>query len=423
MPFVIAVKTIVISLIFIHLSRFVANKYYRKFFIKFDLIGYVKTQLGLFVVKILRLAALRGYKHFEYLYAKYLIAISHSVDDLLFAAKWLEKPAAKGIASAAYKLAIIMEQFDYSFLETTSFDDFCKKINSLVIMAAESGLPSAQYKLGMYYLNGQFNLSKDKKLAHDWMTLAARGNNIRALSSLGMMYSSGDLGAKDYKKAYQFFECASRQGDALGTYHLASMYHNGHYIKKDIKHGFSLLHDAADLGSVSAMYDLAKSYQQGKGVLKDTKVAFEWYNKAASLGFVPAKIKLADMYAMGHGIKKNPIKAEYLLKSIAELGDASAQFKLGTFYDSTSSNLQDYKKAYEWYLRAAKQGHTKAQINLAALFIKGEGVLPSKESAKFWLELAAKNGDELAKYNLKQFNNATLEDFIAEALSSERVVH
>jgi TPR repeat protein len=423
MQFALFLKISITYCFFMSFIQLKAPEFYQQYLKKHDIARYFFSYINKLLVKILAIFAHRGYKYAEYAYAHYLISRSETVTDIITAANWLEKSAVKGIAAAAYKLVVIMEQFDYSFLKQNNFDDFSNKITGFIIAAAEAGYSRAQYKLAMYYWSGKYNLPQDPALSHDWFTLAARKLFAKAFCNLGVMYNRGDLGEKDSAKAYSYFMAADALGDNIAPCNLAQMYRHGEYVPKNLQISFKYFKQSALIGSVEGMYELARCYEKGLGTEKDIKEAFYWYSRAVNFGSVAAKLKLADFYIYGNHVKANPIKAEYLLKSVAEHGDAHAQFKLGLFYDSTTSNLQSYQKAYEWYLKSAKQGYTKSQINLAALFLKGEGVSQSDESAKFWLELASQSGDQVAKYNLKQFKFAKLEEFVEQNLGTSRILH
>lgn len=423
MQFVLLFKILVIYCFFMSVFQATAPIFYKKHLKKYNVALYFIKYIKQLLVNLLKILADQGYKYAEYAYAHYLISGSNTASDIMIASKWLEKAAIKGLSAAAYKLVVIMEHFDYSFLKKDSFDDFSSKITGFIIAAAEAGYPRAQYKLATYYWSGQYNLPQDNELSHDWFTLSARKLFVKSFCNLGVMYNRGDLGVKDSAKAYKYFTLAEALGDSLATCNLAYMYKLGEYVPRNLQLSYKYFKRAALAGSLEGACELAKCYEKGLGTEKNMKEAFFWYSKLSNLGMIEAKLKLADFYVQGNHVKANPIKAEYLLKSVAEQGNVYAQFKLASFYDSTSSNLQSYQKAYDWYLKAAKQGYVKAQINLAALFLKGEGVAQSNESAKFWLELAAQNGDQLAKYNLKQFNLANLEELVEQTLGAGRIIH
>lgn len=54
--------------------------------------------------------------------------------------------------------------------------------------SALKGYSTAQYKLGMIYLQGQLGLSPDKKNAYKWLMLAANQGHIEAQHQLYRLY-------------------------------------------------------------------------------------------------------------------------------------------------------------------------------------------------------------------------------------------
>jgi TPR repeat protein len=76
---------------------------------------------------------------------------------------------------------------------------------------AEQGHASAQYNLGIRYVNGQ-GVIQDYKAAVKWYRLAAEQGVTSAQSNLGLMYDNGEGVIQDYTRAHMWWNIAASQG-------------------------------------------------------------------------------------------------------------------------------------------------------------------------------------------------------------------
>ena len=86
-------------------------------------------------------------------------------------------------------------------------------------MAAEEGLPRAQFMLGWYYRNGQ-GVELDVDQAVHWYLLAAEQGYSFALNNLGVIYEDDVEGVpRDISKSFQYYGQAVELGNqrALGN--------------------------------------------------------------------------------------------------------------------------------------------------------------------------------------------------------------
>ena len=75
----------------------------------------------------------------------------------------------------------------------------------------QSELVLSIYELGQCFLRG-WGVSKDKKTALQYFTLAANLGDPDAQSELGFCYSTGRGCKKDLKKAAKYYRMAAKQG-------------------------------------------------------------------------------------------------------------------------------------------------------------------------------------------------------------------
>ncbi len=100
-------------------------------------------------------------------------------------------------ADAGDPVALYQLSFFYLGLENWN----AEKAASMVLSAAQAGVPEAQYWLAWQYEAGPL-LPNDPSLALHWYQLAAENNHRLALQRLAEAYENGSLGlAADTKKA------------------------------------------------------------------------------------------------------------------------------------------------------------------------------------------------------------------------------
>lgn len=129
--------------------------------------------------------------------------------------------------------------------------------------AAELGNALAQHRLGLIYLNGEFDIEKSIEKALEWFSLSFRqGCSISALK-FGEFYEKG-IGVEKFDKLTFFF------------YQLA--------YEKEIKEG-----------GTEATFNLARCYELGIGVSQSLREAHRLYEHALNGGHPDAAEKLTEV--------------------------------------------------------------------------------------------------------------------------------
>lgn len=98
--------------------------------------------------------------------------------------------------------------------------------------AANAGIGTAMYNLGVLYFNGQ-GVEKDYNVAQRWFSSAARRGNAYAQLQLGLMSLTGQGMPKDPRQEFYWYTQAALQGLPAAEYDLAVMYHNGDGTERD----------------------------------------------------------------------------------------------------------------------------------------------------------------------------------------------
>ena len=149
-------------------------------------------------------------------------------------------------------------------------------------VAAEKGTPSAQFAVGLGYLNG-----------------------------VGV--------AVDEAKGVMWLRQAGEQGHLQAQFFLASCYVKGMGCEKDQAEAVKWFRKAAEQGHPRAQFELGYCYWSGKGVEVDKALAAPWLRKASAQGVVDAHFVLGACYRFGRGVPKDLVEAYayYILSELA----------------------------------------------------------------------------------------------------------
>jgi uncharacterized protein len=117
---------------------------------------------------------------------------------------------------------------------------------------------------------------------------AAQGE-VKAQTTLGVMYDKGKGVPQDYPEALKWYRLAATQGDALAQYNLGVMYDMGKGVPQDYAEALKWYRLAAAQGDAEAQTNLGVMYAQGKGVLQDYVQAHKWFTLAAVTFTTPSE--------------------------------------------------------------------------------------------------------------------------------------
>jgi TPR repeat protein len=192
-------------------------------------------------------------------------------------------------------------------------------VNDLKIRA-EAGDKTATRQLGdMYYL-GREGVEQNFAEAARWYLQLARQGDVRAQTTIGLMYSRGYGVTKDPQAAHRWWSFAAAANDA------------------------------------GAQYNLGLAYANGDGVAQDYSQAALWYEKAAQRTHVQAQTNLGMLYHQGKGVAQDAVRAYYWVKVAALQGDELAQDmlkKVGAGMSADQISLAE-AQAEEWMKKAKK---------------------------------------------------------------------
>lgn len=241
---------------------------------------------------------------------------------------------------------------------------------------------------------------QDKELYSYYKERAEQGDSS-AQFELGVIYLEGTDGVEQsYEKAAYWFEKAAKQDDVIAQYNLGIMYKTGKGVEQSYGKAVYWLEKSAVLGDDKAPFSLAVMYEEADGVEQSNEKAVYWYTKAATQGNAMAQYWLAKMYHDGKGVEQSYEKSLYWFEQSAKLGDAGAQCELGIIYYLGEGVEKSYLGAIKWFEMSAQQGEKCAQFFLAEMYRDGLGVKQSYEKAIYWFEESAKQRDSSALCSL-----------------------
>ena len=160
--------------------------------------------------------------------------------------------------------------------------------------AANRGHGKSQFRLGMYYLRGQY-IAKDSQHAFGWFQKAAKQGVAGAQFNLALMYAKGDGTGANPNMALHWYQAAANLGNANAQQNLGIKYLTGEYSPPHQNAGINLITQAATSGLRNAQFLLGQLYQSGyEGkMMVDLGKAEKWYLRAAKQGQSDAQYQLA----------------------------------------------------------------------------------------------------------------------------------
>jgi TPR repeat protein len=313
-------------------------------------------------------------------------------------------------------------------------------------LKAENGDITAQYNLGLCYVNGT-GTPQNKVEATKWYRKAANQGYPMAQNNLGSCYHEGEGVPKDEVEAVRLFQESAEQGNVIAEGNLGFCYANGSGVPKNQAEAVKWYRRAAEKGNVTAQRRLGVCYFSGMGIVKDEVEAYAWLNFAAVTDAKARELRddLFKGYLSRTKIKSGqnrtkelqklypgvplvsvrtiePVYAEYFrnLRLKAEEGDARQQFYLATFLSSGTRITKDEIEAVSWWRKSADQGNAQSQTMLGASYYWGIGVPKDDVAAYAWYNISAAMGGGTKDLREKIGNELSKEEITAaQKLSRE----
>ncbi len=214
-----------------------------------------------------------------------------------------------GISNAEEK--VLESDFNSTVIHQTNTQ---KKIFTITIDAATSGVAQAQNQVGLYYEQGE-------------------GVDI------------------DFDEAVYWYQLAANQGHLEAHYNLALMYANGTGVEQNGPQAYHLAKKSAILGYIPAQMYLARLYVSNENMRSESLV---WLKSLAEKGDGLSQLMLAEFYLSEKEVDGYLIKAEYWLWNAVQQGVPEAQVLLEELYadkkkGGLSLDLSDLEQEQKTY--------------------------------------------------------------------------
>ena len=289
--------------------------------------------------------------------------------------------------------------------------------------AAQEGLDSAQYNLGLIYEtyempDSAFQLMKRASITHD-----------DALMRLAHYYRVGFGCTVNTQRSFEIIQQLANRNHGEALYTMSACYYQGEFVPKSKEQGIIYWHRSADAGWLDAQIALARNYYLGGeadwGIKQDKAKAYyyasmaakqdnpkgksfmgdycaeegkyddavKWWKLASDEGEPYAQYKYAKAILTGNGDSKDIQQAVSLLQYAAENNVIDAVQMLGSMYFNGVGVTKDTSKGLKLLEQAANNGNVTAQSLLGDYYLKGREVPQDLELGTYWLEKAIEGGD------------------------------
>lgn len=322
-----------------------------------------------------------------------------------------------------------MRMISYS---NKNFHDMFKLVRLLLLLLSITASDKSFAQNTFYY-------NKFKHWSQNLEVLAAEGNDVMAIVSLGSCYDRADGVNRDTDRAFELFNKAAKLGDFLalynlGWYHfkgistktnyveaekfflevirknpqfmpayqgLSQIYDKGGFgIDVNYSKAFEMYSKASELGDLISTFSMGSYYERGlvNGKPDFTK-SLECYLKAKNYwetNIKPAGLianKIAEYYLYGRGVEIDLDRAISYYKESIELGFFESYMNLATAYHKKG----DFRKSYQSLLSGYENGIMYVCNNLGDAYYYGRGTEQSYEKA-YEMFKKGSDSDPMCKY-------------------------
>jgi TPR repeat protein len=189
------------------------------------------------------------------------------------------------------------------------------------------------------------------------LKIRAEAGDRTATRQLAEAYYLGREGVEqNFSEAARWYYKLAQQGDVRAQTTLGLMYSRGYGVKKDPQAAQRWWSFAAAANDPGAQYNLGLAYANGDGVPQDYAQAARWYDLAAKRTHVQAQHNLGMLYYEGKGVAKDPVRAYFWVKVAALQGDDLAPESLKKVRAGMTADQirQAEEQAEEWMKKAKK---------------------------------------------------------------------
>lgn len=357
------------------------------------------------------------------------------------------------LSGSKHAINILLKNVNYGM------GDFSKLLENTVEISdnittlrasAERGDSNAQYKLGIFYIDGN-GMNKDFDEGRKWLIKAAEQGLLEAKYRLGEYYANydgidDDEDEDEYeeydKEAVRWYCEAAEQGMAEAQYHLADFYYYGRGIEEDKEEAIKWYCKAGKQGYVEALeflvYNidaevniseicniviekgnaellriLGREYENGIVIEQDLMEAANLYHIAFTKNPEGTIKSLGHIYRDDNGIiKQDFLRAIKFFRTVVEKYRSEWYILNGSLwnrikfinmnYGDKNEVAQEVKEMLIFLRNFAEQGDMLSQKDLAGLYYDGYFVEKDYKESFTWYQKAAEQGDKDAEHMLAE---------------------
>ncbi|MDP2138622.1 MAG: hypothetical protein Q8J74_12310 [Candidatus Didemnitutus sp.] len=272
--------------------------------------------------------------------------------------------------------------------------------------------PTAQYLLGLRYLNG-WGVKADMEDAKKWLKKAGKARHGGALCQLGLLaehiatraFGYGTTAQEALKEAVSYYIEGSDAGDADATANYANMLQGGRGVAKDLDKAetyyLKCLQQQPDHArahcNLGVLY--AEKLRQVLGTVGGARIEtnralmLRHYEASVRLQFPYAALNLGTAYHDGILLPQDYQKAYQYFEQAVDWGLPGAHFNLGHMHEHGQSVPVTFTEAAYHYRLAALEGNPEALRRLINFYLTGTGVSFDMDRAIFWMQQMVKMGN------------------------------
>ena len=294
--------------------------------------------------------------------------------DLVKARYWMVQALAGGGSRVLKDLAVLNKHTLAEASSAKAAGDM-GTMQDLLMSAAESGLPEAQYQLAMAYGSNSVPEPESKGKLY-WLEMAAEQNHRPAqLEMARALLAQPSMSEEHRARAVFMLEGAASPGNRDAQYRLGQLYSAKWLSEADTGKANYWYRLAGEQGHEGAQYQLGVNYTVGEDADKDAAESYRWFKMAAAQGNNRAKYNLGVLSLHGRGVPRDPQQAQKWLSEAAQSGVKKAETLLrdkDAFRVASLSQPRDVEKkpakaplprvtpmsGLEWFASLPSNGYT-----------------------------------------------------------------
>lgn len=247
--------------------------------------------------------------------------------------------------------------------DTSATDSVYLPADTLSALPIIKELAEDEYGPAMWYMAeftayGLAGIQKDSiaaiemyKKAATQLSKEAQDGDMYAQCCLSLMYSYGDGVSKDDRLAFNWMTKAAEQGYDDAQNNLANLYFCGEGVDESDTKAFEWWAKAAAQKNPNAMLALGKAYMNGTGTTVNKQAALKYFTELANCEYIPAYYQLANYYHT----ESDYAKAKTYFEKASNNSDCCGDFSLGMLYINGYGVKADVDSAIS-YLERAHEG-------------------------------------------------------------------